>query len=136
MRKIIDLVLPVVVASPALVLFLKLLPFFDLRPMANWTFDAEPPKFIVAAVGAIFAYPRLNMRWRLSLLGGGLLLFLVCLLVYNYLSDTPPTTDTQELYHAAAFVTFFGYYFTLGYCAAHVCKFFTQRAAKPATHAS
>lgn len=133
-RKIIDLLLPVV-ASPALVLFLKLLPFFDLRPMAYWTFDAEAPKFIVAAVAAIFAYPRLSLSRRLWFLGGGLVLFLVCLLVYDYLSDMPRTAETKDLYHTAAFVTFFGYYFTLGYCAAHVCKFFTQRNPKPVKHA-
>jgi hypothetical protein len=132
-RKVIDLLLPVA-ASPTLVLFLKLLPFFDLRPMTNWTFDAEPPKFIVAAVAAIFAYPRLSMRRRLGFLGGGLLAFLLCLLVYNYLSDMPPTAGTKNLYDTAAFVTFFGYYFTLGYCAAQVCKFFTQQNPKRAKH--
>lgn len=126
MRKIVDLVLPVV-ASPSLVLFLKLIPFFDLRPMAHWAFNPDPSKFIVAAVAALFAYNRVGKRQRLLLLGASLTGFLICLYLYATLSDHPPSAASKDLYDNAGFLAFFGYYFALGYCVAHVCKFFTQR---------
>jgi hypothetical protein len=126
MAKIIDSVLPLI-ASPGLVLFLKLIPFFDLRPMAHWTFDPDPSKFIVAAVAALFGYSRVTKKQRLWLLGASLVVFLACLFVYASLSDWPPTPSNKNVLDNAAFLSFFGYYFSLGFCVAHVCKFFTQK---------
>ena len=126
MRKIVDLLLPLV-AGPSLVLFLKLIPLFDLRPMAHWAFDPDPSKFIVAAVAALFAYSRVKKRQRLWLLAASLTVFLICLYAYATLSDSPPSASNKNLYDNVGFLAFFGYYFALGYCVAHVCKFFTQK---------
>jgi hypothetical protein len=125
-REIVDLILPLV-ASSGLVLFLKLLPFFDLKPMAHWAFNPDSSKFIVASVAALFAYHRITKQQRKWLLGASLLAFLICLWVYATLSDLPPLPARKTLYDNAGFLAFFGYYFALGYCVAHVCKFFTLR---------
>ncbi len=69
----------------------------------------------------------MTKRQRLWLLAASLSVFLFCLYVYAKLSDQPPSAANKDLYDNAAFLTFFGYHFALGYCVAHVCKFFTQR---------
>lgn len=95
--------------------------------MAHWNFDPDASKFVVAAVAAIFAYERVDQHKRRWLLGIGLIVFLICLALYNWVSSRPPSAASKNTYDNVAFLSFFGYYFAIGYCLAHVCKFFTQR---------
>ncbi len=113
--------------SPALVLFLKYLKLFDLRPMGHWSFDAAPASFLAAAVGAVLAFYPLRPRWRVINLFLGLGLFLASLYFYDLVARVPPTQANKALYNLGAYSTYFLCYLSFGFSIAHICKFFTQQ---------
>jgi pimeloyl-ACP methyl ester carboxylesterase len=91
-----------------------------LRPLAHWSFDAEPAKFLVAAGGAILARPRLPVRRRLLTFVAGIVVFLVSLYIYDQVSTRPPSEASLASYDLAGYVSFFFTYLSFGFCIAYI----------------
>jgi hypothetical protein len=57
----------------------------------------------------------------------GLVVLLLCVLSYLWLSSTPPAARYLGLYDLGSIVTYWGSYFVDGFCAARLCRFIVFR---------
>ena len=122
-RRAVALVLSVA-STLAIVLFLKYFEWFDLRPLAHWSFAAEPAKLLVVAGGAVVANARRRMaRHSLTFLVC-VFVFLMSLYVYDHVSTTPPTEANLALYDAVGFASYFITFGSFGFCLTFLCLFF------------
>lgn len=101
---------------------------FDLKPLAHWTDTPEVVSFLVAGGGLLVA--TFTLKWKPVLCFViALIILLVCVLSYLWLSSTPPPAGHLSLYDLWAIVTYWGSYFVYGFCAARLCRFIVFRRA-------
>jgi hypothetical protein len=119
-----DVVVPVV-ASPAVVLLVRLVPYLRIPARPAWHFSVSFVVFIMALAGAALnsyfvATHRFQRILRLLIGLGAFLLFLG---VYSWLSGFDPRSQWASLYDVAAFSSFFICYIAMGFVLADVCSF-------------
>jgi hypothetical protein len=121
------------VASPALVIVLRFLSVFQLKPLAVWDFPDWPVVFVAAFVGAGLAslIPRGNasLKTKGIWICFSLAAFLLLLLAYDTVSGQPPYAwwGWQLLWELGCFLFYAGTYFAVGYCLAFVMRVLIER---------
>ena len=129
MNRLIEVVLPAV-ASPALLLLLRFLKVFDLRPLGHWHFDYATAAFVTSMIAALIA-ASITKTGKASRLVLFLVLFLTSLYVYHELFTHVPPAGWLAAYDLAAYASFYLAYFFFGVCVAHVCDFLTKKPKPP-----
>src|SRR4051812_42032952 len=108
------------VAAPAIVLMLRLIPYFELVPLRRWGLAAGPVTFTLALGGAAVAMmlPARNSSNRVKLKSIMVSLATSSLspFVYNYVSSTPPSRTNSGYYGLICLFFFLLSYFSQGYC--------------------
>jgi hypothetical protein len=132
MKKTLELLGPVA-TSTILALVLKYLGVLNLTPLGYWEPSVVNFLIVVSSlVGAIIAsmFPKKNASYRNRAWWFGIVLLLAVasLITWNLVAPHPPEVDKKLQHSVICHVSYFGFYFLLGFLIAHIAQFAIGKA--------